>query len=95
MLDKKTHITFEKHSDTSIKVLHNGNHVGNIWSQSDTGGTPYPHDTHESTLESIQICGFADASKIWSCGVFGGTKDVVVRFNPMMDEFYKNYHKGV
>lgn len=88
---KKTHITFEKISDTSVKVLYNGNHVGNIWSQSQSGTTPYPHDEHESTLESIQICGFNRASEIWSCGVFHGTKDIVLRFNPMMDEFYKKY----
>ena len=90
---EKTKITFEKISDTAMKVLHNGNHVGNIWSESKDGGKPFPHDNHQSTLESIQICGFATASEIWACGVFHGTKDIVVRFNPMMDDFYKQYQR--
>ena len=45
----KTKITFELSSDTSVKVLHDGNHVGNIWSESESGGTPYPHDEHKAT----------------------------------------------
>jgi hypothetical protein len=92
MEKKKTHITFERESDTQIKVFHNGNHIGNIWSQSSSGTTPYPHDEHEATLESIQICGFIQASKIWSCSVFHGTKDIVLRFNPCNDEFYNEYY---
>lgn len=90
---EKTFITFEKESDTSIKVLYKGKHVGNIWSEGMDGHHPYPHNDEIPTLESIQICGFANSSEIWACGVFHGTKDVVVRFNPMMDEYYKEYHK--
>lgn len=86
---KTSHITFVKENDTCIKVLYDGNHVGNIWAQSGTS-TPYPHDDHESTLGSIQICGFRKVSEVWACGVFHGTKDMVVEFNPMMDDFYKN-----
>lgn len=89
----KTHITFEKESDTSIRVLFDGNHVGNIFSQTGNGETPYPHDKHEQTLRSIQICGFRSASEVWSCGIFHGTKDVVLEFNPMKGEFYQNQKK--
>ena len=89
----KTKITFELRTPTSVKVMHDGNHVGNIWSESDSGGTPYPHNEELPTLEKIQICGFADISEVWSCGVFHGTKDVCVRFNPMMDDYYKGYQK--
>jgi len=92
MGNKKTHITFKLVSPTAMKVLHDGNHIGNIWSQSNDGGTPFPHDDNESTLQSIQVCGFNRASEIWSCGVFHGTKDIILRFNPMMDEHYKKYH---
>ena len=88
---KITKITFELDSKTSVKVLHNGTHVGNIWSQSKDGSTPYPHNDNPSTLESIQICGFVRASEIWSCGIFTGTKDIVVRFNPMKDKYYDRY----
>lgn len=89
----KTKITFELISPTKVKVLHNDNQVGLIWSESDSG-LPYPHNENDSTKESIQVCGFTEASKIWACGIFHGTKDVVLRFNPMEDDFYKKYKKG-
>ena len=93
MVDKKTRITFEKESNTEIKVFHDGLHVGNIWSQSEKGKTPYPHTDDIKCLESIQICGFASTSAVWSCGVFNGTKDMTVRFNPMTDEYYQKYYE--
>lgn len=84
----KTKITFKLLNETSISVLCKDKVVGQIYSEGAKGHTPYPHDDHESTLESIQICGFTEASKIWACGIFHGTKDIVLRFNPMDDEFY-------
>ncbi|KKN69319.1 hypothetical protein LCGC14_0441780 [marine sediment metagenome] len=89
----KTKITFELISPTKVKVLHDGNEAGLIWSENDNG-LPYPHNENDSTKESIQVCGFTEASKIWACGIFHGTKDVVLRFNPMEGPFYEKYKRG-
>lgn len=89
----KSKIRFKEMSETCIAVLHSGKIVGQIYSdKGQEHGTPFPHDEEIPTLESIQICGFTEASKIWACGVFHGTKDIVLRFNPMTDKFYEGYH---
>ncbi len=90
-MENKTHLTFDKESSTSIKVLYDGKHVGNIWSATEEGSMPY--GSPRTGGESIQVCGFARASEVWACGIFHGTKDTVLKFNPMMNEFYKRYHK--
>ena len=90
----KTKITFELVTPTEIRVLCNGNEVGFVWSENSAESLPYPHDDSDATKESIQICGFTEASKIWACGIFHGTKDVVLRFNPMEGSFYEKYKKG-
>ena len=72
----KTNITFEKESETSINILRDGKHVGNIWSESKDGSMPYSNETKDS----IQICGFDTISEIWGCGIFKGHKDCVIEF---------------
>lgn len=93
-VEMKTKITFRMLTKTNIAVLCNEKIVGQIYSEKTKGETPYPHDENVATLESIQICGFTEMSKVWACGIFHGTKDVVVRFNPMDEQYYKDREKG-
>lgn len=80
----KTKITFKKESDTYISIMRDGKKIGHVYSQTSEKqhNTPYPHDDTEYCLNSIQVCGFDRASKIWGCGPFHGKKDIVVSFIP-------------
>jgi len=84
---------------TMIKVMRDGKQIGQIWSEQESGTTPYPHEDSEYCFNSIQICGFDRMSGIWACGPFRGHKDCVVHFIPTDEEYYhrklEGYHQYV
>lgn len=90
-------ITFEMENKekTSVLMMRKGKIIGRVWSESDSGMLPYPHQVGNIGCEnSIQICGFDNISEIWGCGIFEGKKDCVVSFNTKDTEYDKQRIKA-
>jgi hypothetical protein len=85
----QTKISFQLNSPTSVAIMRGDKQIGQIWSESSSGTTPYPHDNSIYCLNSIQICGFDKMSEVWACGPFSGHKDCVVHFLPTDENYYQ------
>lgn len=96
----KTKITFElggtitqiQAGATYVKIMRDGEQIGQVWSEQPSGTTPFPHDESSYCLNSVQICGFDKISETWGCGPFHGKKDCVVHFFPK-DPYFERKKK--
>jgi hypothetical protein len=65
-------IEFVLESERSIKIMKDGETVGQIFTPSGSC-----HDVENA----IQICGFSEAFDFWGCGRFEGFKDIQLLFD--------------
>lgn len=94
----KTKITFKQKTKTKILIMRDKKEIGHLYSESETGGLPYPHsEKTDYCLNSIQFCGFDSMDGTWACGIYEGKKDLVIHFRNDSDEYMqqkiKEYEK--
>ena len=78
-MERKTRITFNKINETRVKILLDGEEVGDIWSQLGENSLPYTANNNEDDLSMIQMCGFESSHNTGGCGRYNGC-DLVAKF---------------